>query len=206
MNQTQIDFLAERKVSIHHCPFATFPVDRIRELMLAAHAADATTTALKNDAPALRQEYRRTQKLTMPSPLPAALDAELAANVARVAAFYGMERHGLQEYQWLLYRPGDYFTRHKDGSLDPAAPPHVRARRVSVVTFLADAGPGRDFSGGELILYFKSRDGAGKEIETQATIVPVRGMVVAFPATLAHEVRPIESGVRLSAVTWLTDS
>jgi predicted 2-oxoglutarate/Fe(II)-dependent dioxygenase YbiX len=206
VNQTQIDFLAERKVSIHQHPFATFPVERIRELMLAAHAADATTTALKDDAPALRQEYRRTQKLTMPSPLPAALSAELAANVARVAAFYNMARHGLQEYQWLLYRPGDYFTRHKDGSLDPAAPPHVQARRISVVTFLADAGPGRDFGGGELILYFKSRGPNGMEIETAVTIVPERGLVVAFPATLAHEVRPIDSGVRLSAVTWLTEA
>jgi len=78
----------------------------------------------------------------------------------------------------------------------------VRTRVISIVCLLNDAdslGGLPVFDGGALVLHVPKSDG---------TVTPVNvplsaGSIVAFSSDLFHEVRPVRSGIRFSAVAWL---
>lgn len=94
------------------------------------------------------------------------------------------------------------FRGHPDRSLDMDDPVAVRTRVISLVCLLNDTNSLGDlpvFDGGALVLHVPKPDG---------TVAPVNvplsaGSVVAFSSDLFHEVRPVRSGVRFSAVAWL---
>jgi predicted 2-oxoglutarate/Fe(II)-dependent dioxygenase YbiX len=100
------------------------------------------------------------------------------------------------------YPRGGFFRAHRDISSDIADPMEVRTRVMSLVCLLNDEDSLDDlpvFDGGALVLHIPRVDG---------TVVPTNvplsaGSVVAFSSDLFHEVRPVRSGVRCSAVAWL---
>ena len=75
---------------------------------------------------------------------------------------------------------------------------------LSLVCMLNDgnaSGGLPTFDGGALIVY--SRDASGR-INPHTVRAPA-GSVISFPADLLHEVRPVRSGTRLSAIAWICD-
>jgi len=87
------------------------------------------------------------------------------------------------------YEPGMYYGPHLDAPIMSGA---VTTRTdLSVTVFLSDAG---DYTGGEL------------EIDAEPTPITIKagaGDAVLYPSGSIHRVKPVESGVRLVAVTWL---
>lgn len=102
--------------------------------------------------------------------------------------------------QFLQYEPGDGFVAHSDTARDaPGA--RVRRRRVSIVIFLNSQG--RDYEGGSLVIHGTGFTRTATASGVGLCIAGVAGTLVAFRSTLIHEVQPVTSGVRRSAVTWL---
>jgi PKHD-type hydroxylase len=87
------------------------------------------------------------------------------------------------------YEPGMYYGRHLDAPIMSGA---VTTRTdLSVTVFLSEAS---DYVGGELV------------IEAQPSPVTIKagaGDAVLYSSGSIHQVKPVESGVRLVAVTWL---
>jgi SM-20-related protein len=109
---------------------------------------------------------------------------------------------GLDGPKFCSYAVGEYFRAHRDRSEDPLDPATVRNRRLTIVCLLNDAdsaGGLPPFDGGALVLHLPRPNG---RIEPM-NIKPVAGSVIAFRADLMHEVRPVRSGVRYSAIGWL---
>ena len=110
---------------------------------------------------------------------------------------------GPQDPELLLYEQGYFFTRHRDrgkGGYDGYDERGVGERRVSVVTLVAS----ENLTGGELVLY--GLRGArllglfGMEMRMPVEFAP--DLMVAFRADTEHEVKPVITGERISAVTW----
>jgi PKHD-type hydroxylase len=87
------------------------------------------------------------------------------------------------------YEAGMYYGRHLDAPLMSGA---VTTRTdLSVTVFLSEAS---DYAGGELV------------IEAQPSPITIKagaGDAVLYSSGSIHQVKPVESGVRLVAVTWL---
>ena len=100
---------------------------------------------------------------------------------------------------FLRYAVGGFYRAHHDvgGGPEDAFP-----RRVSVVLFLTDAGPGSGAGrcqGGALRLH--NVRGPGRE-DDPIDIAPEMGTLVAFPSDVLHEVLPVTGGVRDVVVDW----
>ncbi len=87
------------------------------------------------------------------------------------------------------YEPGMYYGPHLDAPILRGAAP-LRAD-VSVTVFLSESS---DYTGGELVV---------ERTPTPVAIKAAAGDAVLYPSGSIHQVKPVESGVRLVAVTWL---
>ena len=88
------------------------------------------------------------------------------------------------------YEPGMHYGRHVDESLFPSTPSPMRSD-VSCTVFISDPS---EYAGGEL------------EIEVGSGTVSFKlaaGAAVLYPSTTIHQVKPVTSGSRLVAVTWI---
>jgi predicted 2-oxoglutarate/Fe(II)-dependent dioxygenase YbiX len=100
------------------------------------------------------------------------------------------------------YGPGEYFRAHRDRSADPLDPPVVRARRFTLVCLLNDDDPAGGlpvFDGGALVVHAPRDNG---RVEPRNLRMRA-GSVAVFAADLLHEVRPVRSGMRYTAIGWL---
>jgi predicted 2-oxoglutarate/Fe(II)-dependent dioxygenase YbiX len=104
-----------------------------------------------------------------------------------LAAFFAKRLVEREGPGFLRYGPGGFYGPHRDRGVSPSWPAAAR-RTVAVVVFLND-----DYSGGALRLHgdTRSRD-----------VLPREGTLVAFSATLLHEVVPVVDGVRDTIVDW----
>jgi predicted 2-oxoglutarate/Fe(II)-dependent dioxygenase YbiX len=90
----------------------------------------------------------------------------------------------------LQYPPGGFYRPHRD--VMPAAAGAEWPRRISLVLFVT-GGPAH---GGELRLHHAA--------DRWRDVAPERGTLVAFPAEMIHEVRPVRAGLRQTVVDWLS--
>lgn len=125
----------------------------------------------------------------------------LSAKVEKICDHLDIRVTRLRPPRFLKYREGQFFLRHPDMRPDPHYPQIVRDRRLTAIVFLNDqvdmAGP-NGFTGGDLVLYPTGPDG-----ERRHVIKPKAGTLVAFPATLEHEVTLVTSGTRLTVAIWM---
>jgi predicted 2-oxoglutarate/Fe(II)-dependent dioxygenase YbiX len=135
--------------------------------------------------------------------LPEAVYDEIVSRLRRVhgaiESWFGVRLEPCEAVAVLRYPPGSFYRTHRDVAAAPDA--HgLHRRAVSLVLFLNSAGPAGEaaFSGGTLRLH--GGDAAPHDI------VPVAGTLVAFRSSVLHEVTPVESGTRLSIVSWLLQS
>ena len=149
------------------------------------------------------RRVRSTQRAVVSQEIQQLLADRLTPLGEEVARHFDRPIDGLQAPQLLVYRPKDFFRPHQDNSYDPLAAEDMRRRRVAVVIFLNRQTrlpePG-SFSGGSLTFFMLSADA---DVDTARTAVAAEeGLLVAFPAELTHEVRPITAGLRYSVVLW----
>ena len=126
----------------------------------------------------------------------------------RVREHYHVPAAGVERPKFLLYESGDFFKPHADRS---DASTIGRDRVVSAVLFLnhevwsapamveSDDEP---FTGGTLTFYGLLNQSGFQDLALGAPAEP--GLLITFPTSVVHEVKPITSGRRLSVVTWYT--
>lgn len=121
-----------------------------------------------------------------------------------------LERHFGIPLEWggegpdyLVYRVGDFFKPHIDNAEYPPAPnSRILRRRVAVIVFLNQHS--REYRencfGGGLLNFYGLLDGSQWE-ECAFGLEPEPGLLVAFSASLKHEVTPVTFGERYSVLT-----
>lgn len=120
-----------------------------------------------------------------------------------VARQLGVELSGVQSPQFLMYREGDFFRRHRDSNPEADAAKFARERQVSAVVFLngeSSEAAADSYEGGALTLYGLMEDRDGGAIGLPVT--GETGSLIAFPSDMVHEVTPVSRGERYTVVTW----
>ncbi|MCH9026403.1 MAG: 2OG-Fe(II) oxygenase [Proteobacteria bacterium] len=99
---------------------------------------------------------------------------------------YGFELNGFYDgIQVASYEPGGHYDWHID-----LGPGTYSSRKLSLSVQLSDPA---DYEGGELEFLSATDELAPRS----------RGSLIAFPSYLAHRVRPVTKGTRLSLVSWI---
>jgi predicted 2-oxoglutarate/Fe(II)-dependent dioxygenase YbiX len=146
-----------------------------------------------------RETVRRAQSIEIDPPILAVVERRLEAVRPTLERTMNQPLGEREGTGFLRYPPGGLYRTHRDRGAVAGWPAAAR-RLVTVVIFLNggtdNSGP-RDFEGGELCLYPNARP---------VLISPVTGLLVAFPADFLHEVRPVVSGWRDSAIDWFYES
>ncbi|MGH8441774.1 MAG: 2OG-Fe(II) oxygenase [Nevskiaceae bacterium] len=140
--------------------------------------------------------FRRTKAVQLAKPLRQAVMQRFEQARPDVARHFGIPLSGAEIPQFLRYGAGDFFKTHRDSGHGEYA-----ARRVSAVVFLNDpCAQGGGYAGGELKLYGLLKGEPWARVGLP--VAPGAGLLVAFPANIAHEVGPVTAGERLTVVTW----
>ena len=101
------------------------------------------------------------------------------------AAGWGFQLGRPEQIQLTAYDKDGFYGWHEDWAPLVVSPV---VRKVSVVALLSDPS---DFEGGE----FQFADGEPIDMK--------RGSIIAFPSFVRHQVTPVTSGKRYSAVCWI---
>ena len=104
---------------------------------------------------------------------------------------YDLHDFDVEAYQISKYLPGDFYEQHSDRGWTRNTLDFTRKLSVS----LQLSGP-EDYEGGELIIY--------PAPSLAPWVAPKKkGTLVVFDSLICHEVKPVISGVRYSAVKWV---
>lgn len=148
------------------------------------------------DEMALVEDVRRASHIEVPPAIFELIDAHLDAQREAIAAFFDHPLDGREGVNLLRYEEGGFYKPHVDRAELPAWPPAAH-RAFTVILFLEsarEAEPSGRFSGGVLRLLPDDAE--------PIDIVPRRGVLVAFPAEIVHEVLPVTEGHRDTVVDW----
>jgi len=190
-----------------------FVVEDFFEPDLCARLRAEVRSAPRNQAEVARkgidlidETVRRTKQVTVPGWMVSLVKERLLALKPKVESHFHSVLTGCEMPQFLVYGPGDFFQQHRDSNPEPGRPEHqyLKDRRVSVVIFLnseAQEASEDSYSGGSLTIY-------GLMVEPPWNrcgfpLVGIRGMLIAFPSQLTHEVTPVKCGERSTIVSWL---
>jgi predicted 2-oxoglutarate/Fe(II)-dependent dioxygenase YbiX len=139
---------------------------------------------------------RRTLSLEVDAGTIGRVEQTLEVARAQLAEVSGLSLGVREGTGFLRYLPGGFYSPHRDRG-DLASWPGAARRQLAVVVFLntsRDAGDPEGFTGGVLRLY--------PEGSEPIDIAPVEGLLVAFPATVLHEVTRVGDAVRDVVVDW----
>ena len=100
---------------------------------------------------------------------------------------YGMNLHGMEEFQFARYNPGGHYVYHNDIIVNNGS-----MRKLSLVLCLSDSS---EYTGGDFLLM---PYGCNPE-----TIRFQKGDLIAFPSWVPHKVEPVTTGLRRTLVTWV---
>ena len=148
------------------------------------------------DAIEHQDHVRRTLSIEVDDPTLGQVERRFEDARDRLAALSGMPLGVREGAGFLRYLPGGFYRPHRDKGDLPSWQGAAR-RQLAVVVFLNTAraaGDPEGFTGGVLRLYPGDRE--------PIDIVPAEGLLVAFPATLLHEVTRVGDAVRDAVVDW----
>ena len=148
-------------------------------------------------------DARRTESVVAKVPTMALVQARLQGLRPALESHFNLRLTGCETPQFLIYKKGDFFLPHQDSSAEPEDPPHIKARRVSVVIFLngETEEPGvPSYTGGSLVFYELIDD--PRLMRYGLPLVSEPGMLVAFRSDLLHEVEAVAQGERYTIVSW----
>jgi len=173
------DFL--NKAECHH----------LKEVIRASPMADATIVyARTEDQKAVDEQLRRTRRVRVAAEVELSISQKIQALMPELETHFKVELHDIQPTQFLVYRPGDFFTMHRDRDEEG------RNQRVASVIIFLNSG-GAEFEGGTLRFFVEI---AGKP--QPLDFVPQEGLLVGFRSEMIHEVQPVTRGERYSVVSW----
>ena len=136
-------------------------------------------------------EMRRTSRLFVSAEKEQQINRYLQELKPQLETHFQITLPGVESFQFLLYREGDFYKRHADKNDRPDTPAYIKARQVSIVIFMDDETV--SYTGGTLAIW---------NLEGPIRVQGETGKVVAFRSELMHEVEPVESGERYSIVSW----
>jgi len=148
---------------------------------------------------------RRAHVLQIPDAFLSRVQATLLALMPGLSAKFAVQLSGHQAPQLIRYQSGDFHRPHTDSIADDDATNELSSRKVSCVIFLnghSAAGTEGGFRGGELAFYRLAEKPNWDNCKT--LLKPERGLLVAFPSGVYHEVLPVREGDRYTLVTWFT--
>jgi predicted 2-oxoglutarate/Fe(II)-dependent dioxygenase YbiX len=166
--------------------------ERIRRAMDAGEPEEAEVLDTSIDR---RDDIRRAEVIDVEATVIDQVETRLDSRREAVARFFGLELSGREGAGFVRYRPGGFYTAHRDRADLPSWPAATR-RAVALVAFLngsRDVEPDGEFVGGILRLFVN---------EGAMDVQPRRGQLVAFPADVLHEVTEVIGGTRDAIVDW----
>ena len=99
-------------------------------------------------------------------------------------SIYGFDIQEFREgFQFTRYEVGEYYGPHYD-----IGPGRLAERKLSLTIQLS---PPDSYTGGEMIIF------------PEFVVARDQGTMTVFPSFMCHDVRPVQSGVRHSLVSWL---
>jgi predicted 2-oxoglutarate/Fe(II)-dependent dioxygenase YbiX len=167
---------------------------RIRRAMDAGDPEPAQVLDKRIDTD---EDIRRAMHVEVDSATLTFLEGRLDEARPLIERFFRVQLNDREGASTLRYTAGGFFRRHRDWGRLPSWPGAAR-RRIAVVVFLTtsrEADPSGTFAGGMLRLF--AGDGAAP-----IDVAPHEGTLVAFPATMLHEVTEVHDGTRDSVVDW----
>jgi predicted 2-oxoglutarate/Fe(II)-dependent dioxygenase YbiX len=166
--------------------------ERIR---LAMDAGDGEQAEILDGTIAPRDQVRRAWSIEPDAAVIHDVEQRLDSRRDAIAQFFQLDLTDREGAGFVRYPAGGFYAPHRDRAADTSWPDAAR-RAVALVVFLngsRDGGLDGEFSGGALRLF------AGDEI---VAVHPRRGLLVAFPADLLHEVAEVRDGTRDAIVDW----
>jgi predicted 2-oxoglutarate/Fe(II)-dependent dioxygenase YbiX len=136
-------------------------------------------------------EMRRTSRLFVSAEKEQQINRYLQELKPRLEVHFQTGLSGVESFQFLLYREGDFYKRHADKNDRLDMPDYIKARRVSIVIFLNDETS--SYTGGTLAVW---------SLAGPIRVQGETGKVVAFRSELMHEVEPVQAGERYAIVSW----
>jgi SM-20-related protein len=176
--------------------------DRLRTITPLLEAAPGELAAIQPVAGgglSANEEVRRAWEIELADDLHEDLVSRIHAVHPEVESFFAQSLEPCEAVAALRYPPGAFYRTHRDVAAQPDAH-QLHRRAVSIVVFLNSGAPvpKAAFTGGALRLH-ETDDGCG----SWRDVVPVAGTLIAFRSDVLHEVLPVATGTRLTAVTWL---
>ena len=179
-------FIAENFIQAHVCS----------ELKAAAKQSTAVPAQVTKSTGRVDLDMRRTSRLFLPAEKEVQITSYLQKLKPQLETYFDLELKGSENFQFLMYREGDYYKRHADKNNRIESPDYIKARQVSLVIFLNNETLNDDpdgYEGGTLVIWTH-----GEALRVQGET----GKVIAFPSHLMHEVEPVKARARYSIVSW----
>jgi predicted 2-oxoglutarate/Fe(II)-dependent dioxygenase YbiX len=173
-------------------------VETCRSIQSAMDVGVAEPASVLGDSVDVEVETRRATDIEVEDDVIAMVESRLDAYRDAIAAFYGLPLQDREGCGFLRYDAGGFYGPHVDRADLPSWPGASR-RQITVVLFLNssdDAAPADAFGGGVLRVFPRGLD------DEAVDIAPRRGLMVAFPAALPHEVTVVTHGRRDAVVDW----
>ena len=167
-----------------------------RRVQAAMDAGTPKQAEVLSDGFEVQEDVRRASQIDIADAVLAMVDATLDAVRIPIASFYQLVLQSREGSSFLRYETGGFYKPHVDRARVPSWP-LTEKRQVTIVLFLEssrDVEPSGGFGGGLLRLF--PDDGDPIDIAAQA------GTLVAFPASMRHEVTRVTSGRRDTIVDW----
>lgn len=167
-----------------------------RRVQAAMDAGTPEQAEVLSDGFEVQEDVRRATQIDIADAVLAMVDATLDSVRIPVASFYRLVLQSREGVSFMRYDTGGFYKPHVDRAHVPSWPLSER-RQITMVLFLEssrDVEPAGGFSGGHLRLFPED----GDPIE----IAPTAGTLVAFPASMLHEVTRVTSGRRDTIVDW----
>jgi predicted 2-oxoglutarate/Fe(II)-dependent dioxygenase YbiX len=169
-----------------------------RRIQASMDAGACQPAEVLHDTIDIEEYARRATEVEVVDDVVALVESCFDARRDAIAAFFGCSLQGREGVGFLRYESGGFYGPHVDRA-DVPSWPDAALREITVVMFLnssRDGDSAGDFTGGRLRLY---PDGANADTRD---IVPRRGLMVAFPAAMAHEVTAVSGGRRDAVIDW----
>lgn len=158
---------------------------RLRDVM--SQSPSESAQVYSSAAGATDENIRRTRAVIAPAAVRTNVVDRMNAIRDRAAEHFGVALDSVEGPQFLLYRTGDFFTRHTDKNEDGAD-----GRKVSFIAFVNS-----DYDGGALKFF-----GGVQEKPLDLTFPATDGLLVCFRSDWLHEVEPVTRGERFTIAGW----
>ncbi|MFN2516246.1 MAG: 2OG-Fe(II) oxygenase [Pyrinomonadaceae bacterium] len=149
------------------------------------------------------EAVKRRTEVMFPEEMELIVKSRLLSLMPELESHFNVALTGCQIPKLVRYSKGDFYRTHVDISVLSDAPQQTKERQVAIVIFLNDEDdePGHgSYCGGSLTFYGLVDDPRWNPFGLP--LIGERGLLVAFPPNILHEVTPITHGQRYTVTSW----